>query len=101
MEQLLRERRSVPRKVFLDVLEVSAATFKRDLEYMRERLNAPIIWDRDQNGYRFEEGKATGPRAASFTAWGFDEATGFAGAAGFDDTTAPTKASTNRTSNPP
>ena len=35
--------------------EVSRATLKRDLEYMRNRLNAPIIWDRYLGGYRFEK----------------------------------------------
>ena len=39
---------------FLRELEVSLATFKRDIEYMRSRHYAPIVWDRDQNGYRFE-----------------------------------------------
>jgi predicted DNA-binding transcriptional regulator YafY len=29
------------------------ATLKRDLEYMRERFNAPIEYDREANGYRF------------------------------------------------
>lgn len=52
----------VPIDVFLRELGVSLATFKRDLEYMRERLNAPIVWDRDANGYRFEGAQAAGPR---------------------------------------
>jgi predicted DNA-binding transcriptional regulator YafY len=30
------------------------ATFKRDLEYLRDRLNAPIVWDREMGGYRFD-----------------------------------------------
>ncbi|HNC99823.1 MAG TPA: HTH domain-containing protein, partial [Myxococcota bacterium] len=38
-----------------DRLEVSRATLKRDLEYLRNRLNAPIVWDRDTGGYRFEQ----------------------------------------------
>jgi predicted DNA-binding transcriptional regulator YafY len=42
IEQMLRERRSVPLGDFLDTLGVSRATFKRDLEYMRDRYNAPI-----------------------------------------------------------
>ena len=42
-------------------LGVSRATLKRDLEHMRERLHAPIEYDREANGYRF--GKAgAGPR---------------------------------------
>jgi predicted DNA-binding transcriptional regulator YafY len=56
IDQLLQSRRPgvVPIATFLDELDVSLATFKRDLEYMRERLYAPIVWDREQNGYRFE-----------------------------------------------
>ncbi len=54
IDQLLAERRLVPFSVFMDKLEVSRATIKRDLEYMRNRLNAPIVWDRDEGGYRFD-----------------------------------------------
>jgi predicted DNA-binding transcriptional regulator YafY len=54
MDQLLQERRIVPRSVFLDELEVSLATFKRDLVYMRDRFNAPVIWDAEARGYRYE-----------------------------------------------
>jgi len=54
IDQLLRERRVVPIALFLDSLEVSRATFKRDLEYLRDRLHAPIIWDRERGGYCFE-----------------------------------------------
>lgn len=63
IDQLLQTRRPVvPVRDFLTELGISLATFKRDLEYMRERLNAPIVWDRDLNGYRFEEQKARAPR---------------------------------------
>jgi predicted DNA-binding transcriptional regulator YafY len=61
IDQLLHERRVVPLEVFLDTLNISRATFKRDMEYLRDRLNAPIVWDRDAGGYRFAEGKITGP----------------------------------------
>ena len=53
IDQLLNERRVVPIEIFLEELGVSRATFKRDLEYLRDRLNAPIVWDRDRRGYRF------------------------------------------------
>lgn len=43
-----------------DRLEVSRATLKRDLEYLRNRLNAPIVWDRDTGGYRFEQDERVG-----------------------------------------
>lgn len=54
--QLLAARRVVPIATFLTELEVSRATFTRDVEYMRERLNVPIEWDRRERGYRLAEG---------------------------------------------
>jgi len=53
IDRLLHENRVVTIDRFLDELSVSRATFKRDLEYMRDRLNAPIEWDREAGGYRF------------------------------------------------
>ncbi len=38
-------------------LGVSRATLKRDLEYLRNRLNAPILWDRETRGYRYLRGR--------------------------------------------
>lgn len=61
IDQMLHERRVVPIEVFLEELDVSRATFKRDMEYLRDRLHAPIVWDRDAGGYRFESLKAMGP----------------------------------------
>jgi len=58
IDQLLNERKVVPVDAFLDALEVSLATFKRDLDYLRDRLNAPIVWDRDAGGYRFGQAGA-------------------------------------------
>jgi predicted DNA-binding transcriptional regulator YafY len=60
IDQLISERRVVSRQTLLDELEVSLATLKRDLEYLRERLNAPIVWDREAGGYRFADGQQTG-----------------------------------------
>lgn len=54
IDQLLQEYKVVSREQFLDNLEVSLATFKRDLEYMRDRFNAPVIWDADLRAYRYE-----------------------------------------------
>lgn len=61
IDQMLHERRVVTIDVFLDELDVSRATFKRDMEYLRDRLHAPIVWDREAGGYRFENIKADGP----------------------------------------
>jgi len=41
IDLLLNERGVVPREVFLQELEVSLATFKRDLEYMRDGTTHP------------------------------------------------------------
>ncbi len=54
IDALLQANRAVAIDQMLRELEVSLATFKRDIEYMRERLNAPIIWDRELRGYRYD-----------------------------------------------
>lgn len=54
IDQLINDRRLVSFNELQQALEVSRATLKRDLEFMRNRLNAPIIWDREAGGYRFE-----------------------------------------------
>jgi len=54
---MLCNQRMVTRAQFLDALEVSPATFKRDLEYLRDRLAAPIVWDRERRGYCYEQGE--------------------------------------------
>jgi len=54
IDQLLTDRRVVSFQGLQEALEVSRATLKRDLAYMRDRLNAPIVFDRDLNGYRFD-----------------------------------------------
>ncbi len=58
IDQLLCNQRMVSRAQFLAALEVSAATFKRDLEYMRDRLAAPIVWDRERRGYSYDNSEA-------------------------------------------
>jgi predicted DNA-binding transcriptional regulator YafY len=55
IDQLLNDRRSVSFNELLDRLEVSPATLKRDLAYMRDRFNAPIIYDKELGGYRLEK----------------------------------------------
>lgn len=61
IDQLMRERRVVSLETFLNELEVSRATFKRDIEYLRDRLHAPIVWDRAAGGYCFSDEAVTGP----------------------------------------
>lgn len=53
IEMLIRNRGHVSFQTLQDELEVSPATLKRDLDYLRDRLGAPIEYDRSLNGYRF------------------------------------------------
>jgi len=61
IDQLLKERKVVSFALFREKLGMSRASVKRDLEYMRERFNAPIEYDRSLNGYRFGKPRS-GPR---------------------------------------
>ena len=63
IELLLRSRGCVSFDALRDELAVSPATLKRDLQYLRDRLSAPIVYDRMDNGYRFEQ--ASGGAAAA------------------------------------
>ena len=54
IDQMINTKGCVQRQQFLDVLEISAATFKRDLEYLRDRLGAPIVWDAKKRGYCYQ-----------------------------------------------
>jgi predicted DNA-binding transcriptional regulator YafY len=65
LDQLLSERRVVPFADLRAALEISPATLKRDLMYLRDRLRAPIVWDRAARGYRY-----AGPDYASQTRGG-------------------------------
>ena len=67
IELLVRQRGPISFADLLAALEVSPATLKRDLEYLRDQLGAPIEYDRDSNGYRFATGAmgAAGPAGAT------------------------------------
>ena len=51
IDRLLRSRRKVSLHQLMEELEVSRATVRRDLEYMRDRMAAPIVWDAALRGY--------------------------------------------------
>ena len=55
IEQILNEHRIVSADTFLKRLGISRATFKRDIEYIREQLDLRIIWDASVRGYRFDD----------------------------------------------
>lgn len=62
IELLLRSRGCVSFAALRDELDVSPATLKRDLQYLRDRLNAPIVYDAFDNGYRFDAAATRGKR---------------------------------------
>lgn len=53
IERLIRNRSGISFAQLRAELEVSPATLKRDIAYLRDRLHAPIEYDRDANGYVF------------------------------------------------
>jgi len=65
IELLIRGRGCVGFDALRAELEVSPATLKRDLQYLRDRMDAPIVYDRDLNGYRFAPGIASGGAGAA------------------------------------
>ena len=57
IDQLLADRRSVSRAELQERLGISWSTLKRDMAYLRDRLNAPIVYDRELRGYRYERAR--------------------------------------------
>ena len=39
----------------LDEFDISPATLKRDLAHLRDRMNMPLVFDREQNGWRLDQ----------------------------------------------
>jgi predicted DNA-binding transcriptional regulator YafY len=69
IDNLLQTRRATPLTMLMDELEVSRATIKRDLEYMRDRFCAPITWDSTLRGYRYDTDDTTSERFALPGLW--------------------------------
>ena len=72
IQQMLQARKAIPRKEFLAELEISLATFKRDLEFLRSRFQVNVEWSRERGGYCCEDlrsgdgqGKIPGPMYAA------------------------------------
>lgn len=51
---LRRNRYPASKQSLLDELRCSKATLERDIKYLREQLNAPLICDKDGNGYWYD-----------------------------------------------
>jgi len=62
IESLLRRHRLVNFQTLLHELEVSPATVKRDLAYLRDRLGCPIVYDRAEDTYRLDTSAQVGER---------------------------------------
>ena len=73
IELLIRNRGGVSFQALLDELEVSRATLKRDLQYLRERMDAPIVYDRGDDVYRFAAVTAAGPASHELPGLWFSE----------------------------
>jgi len=54
IELLIKSRGGVSFEALQGELDVSRATLKRDLQFLRDRMDAPIVYDRFENVYRFE-----------------------------------------------
>lgn len=54
LKSWLDSGRCLTREFLLAELETSPATLKRDLTLLRDRLNAPVLWDRERGGYRLD-----------------------------------------------
>lgn len=62
IHQKLKGGLCLPMQHFLDALEVSRATFQRDMEYLRDRHGAPIVYDSFERGYRYDLSSAEAKR---------------------------------------
>jgi predicted DNA-binding transcriptional regulator YafY len=57
LDRLFRRKRPPSRREILEMFEISPAQFKRDLEYMRNRLGAPVTFDMEASGYKYASGE--------------------------------------------
>jgi predicted DNA-binding transcriptional regulator YafY len=53
LDRLLRRKSAPSKREILAEFEISPAQFKRDLDFMRERLGAAITFDSTTSGYRY------------------------------------------------
>lgn len=58
---LMQRPQGVSMAQLQDELEVSRQTIARDIELMRDQMNAPIIWDRNSGSYRLGQADHYGP----------------------------------------
>lgn len=51
---LLESKRYITTSEFLTIMEISVATFKRDLDVLRNRFDVPIVYERDLGAYKLD-----------------------------------------------
>ena len=56
LKSLLDAGQCLGKARLLAELETSPATLKRDLAHPRDRMNAPIVFDRERSGWRLDRG---------------------------------------------
>lgn len=71
INRLFETRRAVPLAKIMNELEISRATAKRDIEFLRDRLCAPVCYDRELRGYRYENAPGDAAGALPFQLPGF------------------------------
>lgn len=54
--KMLETQQYVSRETFLQRLEISLATLKRDLDHLRSQQHAPIVWDARERAYTLYRG---------------------------------------------
>jgi predicted DNA-binding transcriptional regulator YafY len=69
IDRLLRSRQGTTLRAMMEEMEVSRATVRRDLEYMRDRLAAPILWDNETRCYHYDSDAAGEDRYALPGLW--------------------------------
>ena len=57
LDRLLRRKQPPTKREILQYFEISPAQFKRDLDFMRDRLGASITFDAGSGGYRYSSGE--------------------------------------------
>ena len=62
IRRLFAERRAVSRQA-CSARSKSPATLKRDLAFLRDNMNTPIVWDRELAGYRIDPPKPSAHRS--------------------------------------
>lgn len=60
--RIIRKRGAAPMALLVNELEVSQASVKRDLEFLRDRLGCPLEWDRTKRGWIIRDDLAEGGR---------------------------------------